>query len=222
MAQKTEKPLDGMKILLAEDEETIAVPLADEIEAAGGEIQVARDGLAAARELEETAYDVLVTDVRMPGMEGTDLLAAVAEKYPAISVIMITGYGTVESAVEAMRMGAYDYILKPFYNEDIILKLVKLKELGSLKRENQRLREELGEVEGLDRIVGKSDPMVQTCFSQCSKRTHRDEVLGGKHRSRVLPASQRTSHDIGCIVDAPYISVHPIRTHREPGFGHRV
>jgi two-component system NtrC family response regulator len=160
MAAKTQKPLSGMRILLAEDEETIAVPLADEIEAAGGEIEVARDGLAAAKRLEDAAFDVLVTDVRMPGMEGTDLLAAVVEKFPATSVIMITGYGTVESAVEAMRMGAHDYILKPFYNEDIILKLVKLKELGRLKRENARLREELGAVEGLDRIVGKSAPMV--------------------------------------------------------------
>jgi len=155
------KALDGMKILLAEDEEAIAVPLADDIEAAGGSISVARDGLDAAKRLEETAYDVLVTDVRMPGMEGTDLLKAVAERCPDTSVIVITGYGTVESAVEAMRLGAYDYILKPFYNEDIILRLVKLKELRSLKRENERLREELGQLDGLDRIIGRSDPMVQ-------------------------------------------------------------
>ncbi|MBN2492823.1 MAG: sigma-54-dependent Fis family transcriptional regulator, partial [Planctomycetes bacterium] len=161
MARTTEQTLAGMKILLAEDEESIAVPLADDIEAAGGRITVARDGLEAARHLEETVFDVLITDVRMPGMEGTDLLRAVAERQPETAVIVVTGFGTVESAVEAMRLGAHDYILKPFYNEDILLRLAKLRELRALQRENRRLREQLAEIEGLDRIVGKSEPMQQ-------------------------------------------------------------
>ena len=161
MSQTASKVLKGIKVLLAEDEATIAIALGDDIEAAGGQITVVGDGLEAARRLEEDEYDVLITDVRMPGMEGTDLLLAVTERCPDTSVIMVTGYGTVESAVEAMRMGAHDYILKPFYNEDIILKLVKLKEIRTLRQENERLREELGRVEGLDQIVGKSDPMMK-------------------------------------------------------------
>ena len=155
------KILDGMKILLAEDEAAIAIPLGDDIEGAGANITIVPDGLEAARLLEEDTFDVLITDVRMPGMEGTDLLRAVVERCPDTSVIMVTGYGTVENAVEAMRLGAHDYILKPFYNEDIVLKLGKLKELRHLKQENARLREELGRVEGLDQIVGKSDPMTK-------------------------------------------------------------
>jgi len=138
--------LAGMKVLLAEDEQAIAVPLADDIEAAGGDVTVARDGLEAARRLEESGYEVLITDVRMPGMEGTELLKAVADRQWDTSVIMITGYGTVESAVQAMRLGAYDYIRKPFYNEEIVLKLEKLKELRTLQRENRQLRRELGRV----------------------------------------------------------------------------
>ena len=131
MGTQHEQGSGDMKILLAEDEEAIAVPLADDIEAAGGTITVARDGLEAARWLEEDVFDVLITDVRMPGMEGTDLLKAVNERCPHTSVIVVTGYGTVENAVEAMRLGAFDYILKPFYNEDILLKLTKLKNSGA-------------------------------------------------------------------------------------------
>jgi len=138
--------LGGLKVLLAEDEPAIAIPLADDIQDAGGEVTVARNGLEAARRLEEGVYEVLITDVRMPGMEGTDLLKAVAERKYDTSVVVITGYGTVESAVQAMRLGAYDYIRKPFYNEEILLKLEKLKELRRLKRENQRLRQKLDRV----------------------------------------------------------------------------
>jgi DNA-binding NtrC family response regulator len=138
--------LAGMKVLLAEDEQAIAVPLADDIEDAGGEVTVARNGLEAARRLEEAVYEVLITDVRMPGLAGTDLLKAVAERKCDTSVVVITGYGTVESAVQAMRLGAYDFIRKPFYNEEILIKLEKLKELRRLKRENRRLRQELDRV----------------------------------------------------------------------------
>lgn len=138
--------LAGMKVLLAEDEQAIAVPLADDIQDAGGEVTLARNGLEAARRLEEAVYEVLITDVRMPGMAGTDLLKTVAERHCDTSVVVITGYGTVESAVQAMRLGAYDFIRKPFYNEEILIKLEKLKELRRLKRENQRLRQELDRV----------------------------------------------------------------------------
>ncbi len=163
MAKSTTKPLAGMTILLAEDEQAIAVPLADDIRDAGGTIDVASNGLDAARALENGTYDVLITDVRMPGLEGDELLRATRERFPNTSVILITGYGTVEDAVGAMRIGAYDYVLKPFYNEDILLKLEKLREHRRLQQENARLREALGELDGLDRIVGKS-PAMEAVF----------------------------------------------------------
>ena len=148
-----------MKILLVDDEEIVCVPICDELSDAGH--QVSWDGTAAAalERLQQEPYDVVITDLRMPGMSGIELLKIVKEQYPGTTVIMITAFATVENAVEAMRLGAYEYIMKPFRTEELLVVLERLQEHRALAEENQRLKAQLADSHGFHRIVGKSPAM---------------------------------------------------------------
>ncbi len=145
-----------MDILLADDEKAITVTLRDDLETAGHRVSVAHDGLSALDLLTTRRFDVLVTDIKMPGMDGMELLREARKNHPDVEVIMITGYGTIESAVHAMKSGAFEYLLKPFYNEEIVLLLRRIAELKALRQENVELREELGQRYRFDNIIGRS------------------------------------------------------------------
>ena len=148
-----------MKILLVDDEEIVCVPICDELREAGH--QVSWDGTAtsALKRLQQEPFDVVITDLRMPGMDGLELLQIVKQQYPGIEVIMITAYATVANAVEAMRLGAYHYVMKPFRIEELLVVLERLQEHLSLTEENQRLKVQLADSHGFHRIVGKSPAM---------------------------------------------------------------
>jgi DNA-binding NtrC family response regulator len=148
-----------LKILLADDEKTIRLTLGDDLEASGHQVTAVDDGREAAACLEKDAFDVLITDIKMPGLTGIELLDLVKQKSPETEAILITGFGTIESAVEAMKLGAYDYILKPFLNEKIVAQVEKIERLMRLTEENVRLREELKDRRGFDDLVGKSKKM---------------------------------------------------------------
>jgi DNA-binding NtrC family response regulator len=148
-----------MNVLLADDERTIALTLKDDLEADGHDVTVASTGTAAMGLLDERRFDCVVTDVNMPGPDGITILREVKRRMPETEVIIITGYGTIESAVEAMKLGALEYVLKPFYNEEIVLLLRHVAQVGELRDDNVRLREELGRAHKLDNIVGRSDAM---------------------------------------------------------------
>jgi two-component system NtrC family response regulator len=148
-----------LRILLADDERAIAVTLADDLGRAGHQVRVASDGQQALAALAEGPFDVLVTDIRMPGVTGIELLKHVKAHTPATEVVIITGYGTIESAVDAIKKGAFEYILKPFDNEEILVALRKIEELRRLRAENARLREALGQEQGLEQLVGRSPAM---------------------------------------------------------------
>lgn len=148
-----------MDILVADDEELIVVPLKDDLEAAGHRVRTASDGRDAFELFKEVGFDCVITDINMPGLTGIELLRKIKEHDSEAHVLIITGYGTVESAVEAMKIGAYDYILKPFINEEVILILKKIEDFQRLKDENQALRQELLSVHGFSNILGKSRKM---------------------------------------------------------------
>ncbi len=150
-----------MDILLADDEKAIAVTLGDDLELAGHKATVVSDGVAAAEMLRTRRFDVLISDIKMPGMDGMELLKLTKEQHPETEVIMITGYGTIESAVEAMKSGAFEYILKPFYNEEMLHLLDRIEEIKKLRRENIELREELGQRHQFDNMVGRSKVMQE-------------------------------------------------------------
>ncbi len=148
-----------MRILLAEDEVTIAVTLTDSLEEAGHVVVHARDTAEALQALEQDAPDCVVTDIRMPGEGGMAVLRRSRELDASRPVLLITGFATVDQAVEAMRQGAYDYIQKPFRNEAILRKLDALARLRHLEVENESLRAQLDSHQRFEGFVGRSEPM---------------------------------------------------------------
>ncbi|MFT5288439.1 MAG: two-component system NtrC family response regulator [Planctomycetota bacterium] len=155
-----------MLVLLAEDEETIAVTLQDALEEAGHEVLHAPDTDAAMAILDERNPDVVVTDIRMPGAGGMALLEKAIELDPNRPVLLMTGYGTIEQAVEAMRIGAANYVQKPFRNEAIVALVGRFGRERDLVAENTRLKEELRELaperhgEMVGEMVGRSLAMM--------------------------------------------------------------
>jgi DNA-binding NtrC family response regulator len=150
-----------MRILLVEDEQTIAVTLQDDLEGAGYEVKHLADGKLAIAELAHTSYDVVITDVRLPGADGMQVLTAAKRARPDTEVLVMTAYATVEHAVEAMRNGADDYIQKPFLNEHVLDRLKRIGKFRALLHENMRLREQLQvkDGQGLPGVIGQSRAM---------------------------------------------------------------
>ena len=132
-----------MRVLLVEDEQTIAVTLQDDLENAGYQVEHIADGKQAIDVLAQRSFDVVVTDVRLPGADGMQVLAAAKRARPDTEVLVMTAYATVEHAVEAMRLGADDYVQKPFLNEHVLERLARIARFRALLSENQRLKEEL-------------------------------------------------------------------------------
>ncbi|MCL4478536.1 MAG: sigma-54 dependent transcriptional regulator [Deltaproteobacteria bacterium] len=124
-------------------------------------ITTAKDGADAILLLKENYFELLISDLTMPAITGLELLKKSRELYPDIKVIMITAFGTVETAVEAMKLGAYDYITKPFNNDDLRIKIRRAIESQKIEHENLRLKQQLGIKDGKWDIIGVSDSMQQ-------------------------------------------------------------
>ena len=132
------------KVLIAEDEEITLKHLSYALEKSGYAVTGVKNGLDALKQLEKEAFDFLIADIKMPGMDGLTLLKEVKGKYPDMDVMIITGFGSIESAVDAMKKGASDYITKPFNLGELILKIKKLQEKKRLEKENTALKIYLG------------------------------------------------------------------------------
>lgn len=148
----------AFRILVAEDEEITLNNIIATLREEGYDVTAAKDGHEAAQKMEDGYFDVLVTDIKMPGMSGIDLLGKIKEKNREIEVIIITGYGSIGSAVEAMRKGAYDYITKPFDLDQLTLRVKKIHERKQLKKENIALKTFLGMNREIT-IIAKSERM---------------------------------------------------------------
>ncbi|MEW6109267.1 MAG: sigma-54 dependent transcriptional regulator [Nitrospirota bacterium] len=134
----------SLKILIAEDEEITLKHLLYALEKEGYSVQGVGNGIDALKRIEKEAFDILIADIKMPGIDGLSLLAEVKDKYPSIDVIIITGFGSIESAVDAMKRGAVDYITKPFNLDELFLKIRKIQEKKRIENENIALRVSLG------------------------------------------------------------------------------
>ena len=134
----------SIKILIAEDEEITVKHLLYALEAEGYSVTSVNNGTDAFKKIQQEAFDLLIADIKMPGMDGLTLLNKVKDAYPATEVIIITGFGSIKSAVDAMRKGAVDYITKPFNLDEILLKINKIKDIKRLEKENMALKISLG------------------------------------------------------------------------------
>ena len=150
-----------MKVLLADDERSITITLGDALRAAGHDVTIAHDGEQALRTAKGEAFDCLVTDIRMPKLDGLALLKAVKELRPETAVLVITAHGSGEVGFQAARDGAIDFIQKPFFNEDVVLRLDKLRKFLDLRDENRRLKDEIASRPAFGRLVGRSPGMLE-------------------------------------------------------------
>jgi len=147
------------QILLADDETNLRRVLAAQLQRDGYEVHAVADGAAALTAMEEHHIDVVITDLRMPKVDGMELLQSVVRDYPGVPVIMITAHGTVDTAVEALKLGAFDYVTKPFDRaelKNVIDKAAKTRELS----ERDVSASSSGE-RGRYRIIGESPPMME-------------------------------------------------------------
>jgi len=148
-------------LLLVEDEAPLRQAVAEQLADRGYRVEQADSGERAVALLAEFAFDVIVSDLRLPGMDGAALVQAAVDRYPDIIAIVITGYGTVKDAVDAIKRGAWDFVNKPFQIDELLHVLESAIEQRRLKSENAYLRAQLDERYRFDGIIGKSRPMMR-------------------------------------------------------------
>ncbi len=149
------------RILVVDDEERMLQLLDKLLTGEGYEVRTASSAGEALRILGETDYNLVISDVRMPGMDGMSLLRSLGEQGSAAAVIMMTAYASVTAAVEAIQAGAFDYLTKPFKIDEMLLAVRQSLETHHLRREVKSLREEVHARYGLDNIIGKSKAITQ-------------------------------------------------------------
>jgi len=150
----------AFKILIAEDEEITVKHLVNTLKKEGYAVDSASNGIDALRKVEADSFDLLIADIKMPGMTGIELLERVREKTPELEVIIVTGYGSIGSAIEAMKKGAIEYLTKPFDLDELLMKVGKIRDRKGLIRENIALKTYLGMDKKVS-IIAKSRPMQQ-------------------------------------------------------------
>ncbi|HXY00709.1 MAG TPA: sigma-54 dependent transcriptional regulator [Candidatus Limnocylindrales bacterium] len=157
--------------------------------------------------LELSSVDIVLTDLRLPGTSGLELLKKVAVTHPDVAVVMLTQYGTIDSAVEATRMGAADYVTKPFRVEELRARLDHVVHAVELKRENRLLREQVRSRPGFGGLIGMSPRMdrVYKMIEKVSQRDHPVLILGESGTGKELVA--RSIHYLGPRKDKPFVPV---------------
>jgi two-component system response regulator AtoC len=156
------------KILVVDDEENFRHILSVILKKERYEVETASNGEEALQRISNSTFDQVLCDIRMPGMDGLDFLKEVRKTEADANVIMMSAYGTLDTAVEAMKLGAYDYISKPFKPDEIILTLKKAEERERLRKENELLRKEVKREYSFDNIVSKNEKM-QGIFDMIQK-----------------------------------------------------
>jgi two-component system response regulator PilR (NtrC family) len=147
------------KILVVDDEQSMRDFLAIMLKKEGHDVVAAENGSDALKALQVEIFDLVISDVKMPGVGGIDVLKSIKELSPETVVIMITAFATAETAVEAMKLGAYDYIIKPFKVDELKLIINNSLEKRHLRKENILLKREIESRAGFENFIGKSEPM---------------------------------------------------------------
>ncbi len=195
------------KILVVEDDALMQDFLKETLSRLELAVESACTGEEALQKIESASYDVILSDLRMPSLSGIDVLKAAKSHQPESKVVMMTAYGTVESAVEAMKLGAFDYVTKPISADEVELVIKRALEFKKLQFENKQLRSEVAGKYRFDNIVGKS-PLMQKVFQQI-------EVVAQSNSTVLITGETGTGKEIvakaihynSARKDFPFISI---------------
>ena len=154
-------PHKKISILVVDDELSIRESLSGWLQQDGYEVESAADGPAALAKAQETHYDIMLLDVKMPRMDGITVLKKLRESNADTAVVVMTAHGAIQDAVEAMKLGAHDYLLKPFDLEEMSLIIEKLVQVQTLAMENLILKDRVATISRFENLVGQSPPMLQ-------------------------------------------------------------
>ncbi|MEE9568277.1 MAG: sigma-54 dependent transcriptional regulator [Candidatus Binatia bacterium] len=195
------------RILVADDEEIVIQSCLRVLSAGGFQVDAARDGLEALRAIDENGYDVLILDIKMPKMNGMEVLQRVKEAHPDIDVIMITGLHEIETAVQAMKLGAFDYLPKPFEPEELELVVARAFERRQLLQENISLKSEVSAKYRFENIIGSSPQMqaVYRLIARCAPTNSTVILRGESGTGKELIA--RAIHYNSLRKDRPFVTV---------------
>ena len=195
------------RILIVDDEEIVIKSCLRIL--AGDEFQVAsvQDGREALKKIEENPYDVVILDIMLPNIDGLEVLRRVKETHPNVDVIMITGLSQVDTAVQAMKLGAFDYISKPFEPDELKLVVYRALERRRLLQENFTLRSEVSSKYRFDNIIGLSPQMqaVYRLLAQCAPTSSTVLITGESGTGKELIA--RAIHYNSLRKDKPFVAV---------------
>ena len=196
-----------MSVLVVEDEESTRKLCADVAESCGMKAVVASSVEEALHRLETHSVDIIVTDLILPPSSGLNLLKQVHEMYPQVAVVVLTQYGTIDSAVAATRMGAVDYVTKPFHIEDLRARLERVARDMDLDRENRLLREQLRSKPGFGGMIGVSAKMqrVYKMIEKVSQHEYPVLILGESGTGKELVA--KSIHYSGIRKERPFAPV---------------
>src|SRR3989441_11720382 len=194
-------------VLLVEDEINMAKTQAKILQRKGYTVDTAGNGREALRLLDGAAFDVVITDLKMPVMDGMQLLREMNAKERGCAVIVLTGHGTIESAVEAMKCGAVDYLTKPCNPDELLLKVDKLLETKRLREEVGQLRREVWAYKKFGELIGQSPAMRQIYADIGAVSANKSTVLitGDSGTGKELVA--RTIHQKGPWADRPFVVI---------------
>ncbi|MGE3108993.1 MAG: sigma-54-dependent transcriptional regulator [Phycisphaerales bacterium] len=212
-------------ILLAEDEKLLRQSLAELLEQEGYQVAQAADGKEAYEQALARGFDLVLTDVRMPALDGIELLKHLQQIAPQTPVVVITGFGTVESAVSAMRSGAADYLVKPVQFEDVLVRVKRALEFGELRRDQRLLTEQMAASSTFHNLIGES-AAVQKLFELTRKLSGVKSsvlIVGESGTGKELFA--RAIHYNGITREKPFVAVNcgaiPESLIESELFGHR-
>lgn len=198
---------EKIKILVVDDEENLRHMLQVLLTKNGYHVETAQDGNAAIRMASENGYEFILCDIRMPIMDGPEFLRKFFEAGFHATIIMMSAYGTVDTAVKCMKLGAYDYISKPFKSDEILLVLKKAEERERLKKENRFLREEIKKNYSFSSIIGRNS-RIQEIFNLVRKVCDFKTtvlILGDSGTGKELIA--RAIHINGNRRDNPFVAI---------------
>ena len=196
------------RILVVDDEKNLREFLEIMLQKDGHEVTTAPDGGLALETLETTHFDLIICDVRMPAVDGLQVLRKAKESWPDTEVIMMTAYATTESAVEAMKQGALDYITKPFRVDEIRVVIERAFERTSLERHNRLLKKQLRGSEGFPSIIGDSPAMMKV-FALVEKIADTPTnvlITGDSGTGKELVA--KAIHNRSERAEAPFVAIH--------------